>query len=204
MKRIDGTTSREALAALVSEALRDAGLDAVLVGGSVVSLYTKELFPSDDLDFASWKTMKEARPALEKLGFTRSREIGRSIPRLTITSSSLERLSRSAIESYKSPLSEKRNGVEFCCSPRLPRERRLAVHPGRRRLHWEAAMIPTKRTPAHPGEILREEFLVPLGMSRTWASRRSGSTSSSTVGGASRPRWPGCSAARSAWDLSSG
>lgn len=71
MKRIDGTTSREALAALVSEALRDAGLDAVLVGGSVVSLYTKELFPSDDLDFASWKTMKEARPALEKLGFTR-------------------------------------------------------------------------------------------------------------------------------------
>ena len=27
-------------------------------------------------------------------------------------------------------------------------------------------MIPTKRVPTHPGEILREEFLVPLGVTQ--------------------------------------
>ncbi len=28
-------------------------------------------------------------------------------------------------------------------------------------------MIPTHRTPTHPGEILREEFLSPLGLTQT-------------------------------------
>lgn len=34
--------------------------------------------------------------------------------------------------------------------------------------------LPTKRPPTHPGEMLREEFLVPLGMTQTELARRIG------------------------------
>ena len=35
-------------------------------------------------------------------------------------------------------------------------------------------MIPTDRLPTHPGEILREEFLVPLGMTQAAFARHLG------------------------------
>ncbi|MDZ4753755.1 MAG: HigA family addiction module antitoxin [Phycisphaerae bacterium] len=35
-------------------------------------------------------------------------------------------------------------------------------------------MIPSSRTPTHPGEILREEFLSPLGISQVAFARRIG------------------------------
>jgi antitoxin HigA-1 len=35
-------------------------------------------------------------------------------------------------------------------------------------------MIPTKRTPIHPGEILLEEFLKPLGISQVVLSQKIG------------------------------
>jgi antitoxin HigA-1 len=34
--------------------------------------------------------------------------------------------------------------------------------------------IPTHRPPTHPGEMLREEFLIPSGMSQAEAARRMG------------------------------
>ena len=43
--------NRAELAALVCETLSRAGIDAVLVGGSCVSIYTHEKFVSLDLDF---------------------------------------------------------------------------------------------------------------------------------------------------------
>lgn len=67
---IDASTPRLHLAALVCEALSADGKFAVLVGGSVVSIYTRELFISDDLDFATYRTASELRPSLERLGFT--------------------------------------------------------------------------------------------------------------------------------------
>jgi addiction module HigA family antidote len=36
------------------------------------------------------------------------------------------------------------------------------------------AMIPRNRIPSHPGEILREEFLVPLGITPTTLARHMG------------------------------
>lgn len=35
-------------------------------------------------------------------------------------------------------------------------------------------MIPTNRTPTHPGEMLLEEFLKPLGMTQTIAAKKMG------------------------------
>lgn len=67
--KIDENTSREELATIVSEALAAAGFGAVLVGGSVVSIYTKELFPSDDLDFVVNRRPIELEPTLRLLGF---------------------------------------------------------------------------------------------------------------------------------------
>jgi hypothetical protein len=50
--------------------------------------------------------------------------------------------------------------------------------------------------PVHPGEILLEEFLTPLGVSqyqlaKAWTSRRGGSMRSSTASAVS-PRTPRC------------
>jgi hypothetical protein len=69
-KKITAATSREELAAIVSEHLRAAGIDAVLVGGSAVAIYTEDRFPSDDLDFVAWRA-RDAQRALASLGFTR-------------------------------------------------------------------------------------------------------------------------------------
>ena len=41
------------LAAIISEALKRAGIRAVLSGGSVVTIYAGEIFVSKDLDFVS-------------------------------------------------------------------------------------------------------------------------------------------------------
>jgi addiction module HigA family antidote len=35
-------------------------------------------------------------------------------------------------------------------------------------------MIPAFRAPTHPGEVLREEFLEPLGLDGAWLSSRAG------------------------------
>lgn len=48
-----------------------AGLDdePVLVGGAVVSIYSKGRWVSDDLDFVTWRPERRYRPLLEALGF---------------------------------------------------------------------------------------------------------------------------------------
>ncbi|MEE8060173.1 MAG: hypothetical protein V3T17_20430 [Pseudomonadales bacterium] len=43
--------SREELAGLIGEHLRNAGIDVVLSGGSCVSIYFDERYVSKDLDF---------------------------------------------------------------------------------------------------------------------------------------------------------
>jgi len=57
------------LAALVCEQLSARGLDAILVGGACVSIYTKNLYQSYDLDFVTHTAMKEVTPVLAELGF---------------------------------------------------------------------------------------------------------------------------------------
>lgn len=42
------------LAGLISEKLREEGIDTILVGGACVTIYTKNKYQSFDLDFAHW------------------------------------------------------------------------------------------------------------------------------------------------------
>lgn len=57
------------LAALVSVKLREKGIDAVLVGGACVSIYTRNLYQSFDLDFVAQAAMKELTSVLSGMGF---------------------------------------------------------------------------------------------------------------------------------------
>ena len=57
------------LALLVSGELRKSGMDAVLVGGACVSIYTHNKYFSMDLDFVSGASLKELAPVMKSLGF---------------------------------------------------------------------------------------------------------------------------------------
>jgi len=59
------------LAALVCHKLNEKDIDAVLVGGACVSIYTKNKYVSYDLDFVSYATLKDITSALTDLGFKR-------------------------------------------------------------------------------------------------------------------------------------
>lgn len=59
------------LAAIISGKLNEKGIDAILVGGACVSIYTKNKYLSCDLDFVSVSSIREIAPALAELGFER-------------------------------------------------------------------------------------------------------------------------------------
>ena len=59
------------LAAIVSDKLNESGIDAILVGGACVSIYTRNKYLSSDLDFVSAASIKEISPVLLELGFER-------------------------------------------------------------------------------------------------------------------------------------
>lgn len=71
MGGITKRTSLEALAARVSQALIDAGVNAVLSGGAVVSIYSRNEYESGDLDFISGAGLERISDVMEGLGFTR-------------------------------------------------------------------------------------------------------------------------------------
>ena len=59
------------LAALVCKKLNEKDIDAVLVGGACVSIYTKNKYVSYDLDFVSHTSLKEISRVLSDIGFSR-------------------------------------------------------------------------------------------------------------------------------------
>ena len=61
------------LASIISSKLNEKGIDAILVGGACVSIYTKNKYLSIDLDFVSSASIKEISPALSELGFERKK-----------------------------------------------------------------------------------------------------------------------------------
>lgn len=67
--RIRRNISRTELAALVCRVLKDAGDSPTLVGGSAASIYTNEVYVSDDLDIVSYKDKRIIRPVMQNLGF---------------------------------------------------------------------------------------------------------------------------------------
>lgn len=70
MKNIDfKDISLKELAAIVSQKLRDAGIDTVLVGGGCVSIYSKNRYQSYDLDYVTHEDMKKVSKVLQEINF---------------------------------------------------------------------------------------------------------------------------------------
>lgn len=61
------------IAAVVSEALETAGLDAVLSGGAVVTIYSENQYESLDLDFVTIERRERIAAVMTPLGFTAER-----------------------------------------------------------------------------------------------------------------------------------
>ena len=71
MSRIDwkNITIME-FAGIISSHLKENNIDAVLVGGACVSIYSENEYLSHDLDYSSYNNIaKEIRPCLEDIGF---------------------------------------------------------------------------------------------------------------------------------------
>lgn len=71
MKKITAKTGIEELAGIVSEHLRGKGLQATLVGGAVVSIYSHNEYQSKDLDFISPDDHRDLVEAMTEIGFKR-------------------------------------------------------------------------------------------------------------------------------------
>jgi hypothetical protein len=69
--KIGPKTSLEMLAAIISEALERNGIDAVLCGGAVVSIYSHNEYESNDLDFVTSDGMRAIGDVMTELGFSR-------------------------------------------------------------------------------------------------------------------------------------
>ncbi len=71
MKKNEKGTIKD-LAGLVCETLAKAGIDAVLVGGACVAIYSDGKYVSADLDFVTDEKMEAVRKALEPIGFKKT------------------------------------------------------------------------------------------------------------------------------------
>jgi hypothetical protein len=60
------------LACLIYETLKNSGINAILVGGACVSIYSENRYQSYDLDFVTYEELNLIEKALNKLGFKRS------------------------------------------------------------------------------------------------------------------------------------
>ncbi|HNT27302.1 MAG TPA: nucleotidyltransferase [bacterium] len=71
--KITAKTTIKDLALIVCGTLKKNGIDAVLTGGAVVSIYTGNRYRSNDLDFISSASMKAIEAALAAIGFTKNK-----------------------------------------------------------------------------------------------------------------------------------
>jgi hypothetical protein len=70
MGKITAETSLQEIAVLVSEALENAGISAVLSGGGAVTQYSENEYMTTDLDFITVERNKTIAPVVAKLGFS--------------------------------------------------------------------------------------------------------------------------------------
>lgn len=71
MTSIGPRTSIEDLAGLVCSTLARSGVDVVLSGGAVASIYSKNAYASHDIDFIPVGLSSKVADAMKELGFTR-------------------------------------------------------------------------------------------------------------------------------------
>jgi hypothetical protein len=69
MSQVSAETSIEQIAALISTALEEAGVEAILSGGGAVTLYSSSQYMSKDLDFVTSERNSKIVPILEPFGF---------------------------------------------------------------------------------------------------------------------------------------
>jgi hypothetical protein len=69
---ISGRSGITELAAEICQHLHDRGIEAVLSGGAVVSIYSDDRYLSADLDFITLSRMDAVEEAMAEIGFTRS------------------------------------------------------------------------------------------------------------------------------------
>lgn len=60
------------LACFMYQLLKDNGIDAVLVGGACVSIYSQNRYQSYDLDFVTYEELKQIEKVLSNIGFKRT------------------------------------------------------------------------------------------------------------------------------------
>lgn len=60
------------LACFIYDTLKSNGINAILVGGACVSIYSQNRYQSYDLDFATYDELKKIEKVLSKLGFKRT------------------------------------------------------------------------------------------------------------------------------------
>ncbi len=73
MSDITGKSSLKDVALIVCSHLREDGIDAVLTGGAVVSIYTENAYESFDLDFISHTPVSRISESLAKIGFKKTK-----------------------------------------------------------------------------------------------------------------------------------
>jgi hypothetical protein len=66
--RITERSSVEEVAAIVSDALEDAGITATLSGGSAVTIYSNNAYLSRDLDFVTSAMVDDLKPENPRVG----------------------------------------------------------------------------------------------------------------------------------------
>jgi hypothetical protein len=81
---IHPTATKEELAAIVAEQLKIDGIEAVLVGGAVVEIYSSGRYVTDDLDFVTWSRLEAIHASLAKIGFKFNGRIGSHPDSLTV------------------------------------------------------------------------------------------------------------------------
>jgi len=64
--------SLEDLAGLISDELKKSGIEAILVGGACVTIYSSNRYQSHDLDFVSYEDLRKIKKVLTEIGFKES------------------------------------------------------------------------------------------------------------------------------------
>ena len=64
--------SLEDLAGLISKELKKRGIEAILVGGACVTIYSSNRYQSFDLDFVCYEDFRKIQKALKEIGFKES------------------------------------------------------------------------------------------------------------------------------------
>ena len=72
MNSINKDSTLKDVAMIVCKALSDEGINAVLSGGAVVSIYSENRYKSFDLDFIAYGSAREIDRVMKKLGFAKT------------------------------------------------------------------------------------------------------------------------------------